>query len=158
MSNAAGHESPFTIRRRIQFAETDMAGVLHFSNYFRLMEEVEHAFWRSMNTSVYAGSERDGERATGSRTISWPRVAVACDYFAPARFEDELDLSIRIVHVGRRSIEFETEFFKGDERIALGRITAVCCETGQGSFTPIEIPTAMRDKLVERISGRAVRD
>ena len=36
----------FTIKRRVQFSETDMAGIMHFANYFRLMEEVEHAFLR----------------------------------------------------------------------------------------------------------------
>ena len=36
----------FEMTRRVQFAETDMAGVMHFANYFRLIEEVEHAFYR----------------------------------------------------------------------------------------------------------------
>ena len=38
----------FTMQRRVEFAETDMAGILHFSNYFRFMESVEHAFFRSL--------------------------------------------------------------------------------------------------------------
>jgi len=143
-------DDAFSIRRQVQFAETDLAGVLHFSNYFRLMEEVEHAFWRSLGLTVYTP---DGERV-----ISWPRVAVACEYFGPARFEDQLELNFWIVHVGRRSLEFEVEFVRDSERIALGRITAVCCETTHGSFAAIEIPASIRDQLTERISpSRATR-
>ena len=158
MDDATQQTAPFSMTRRIQFAETDMAGVLHFSNYFRLMEEVEHAFWRSLDISVYTPHDERGDGTNAGRTISWPRVAVACEYYSPARFEDELDLLFRIVHIGRRSIEFETEFFKGGDRIALGKITAVCCETTGGTFAPIEIPASMRGRLVERISGRALRD
>jgi acyl-CoA thioesterase FadM len=103
------------------------------------MEEAEHGFWRSVNLTVY-GDE-------GARIVSWPRVAVACEYFKPAKFEDELDLHLRVVNVGRRSAEFECEFFRGGERIAQGRMTCVCCETSNGKFAPIEIPAAIRAKL-----------
>jgi YbgC/YbaW family acyl-CoA thioester hydrolase len=141
----------FSIKRRIQFAETDMAGVLHFSNYFRLMEEVEHAFWRSMDMTVYDDQ--------GTRTVSWPRVAVACEYFAPARFEDELDIQFTVTHVGNRSIGYEIEFWKDAERMALGKITAVCCQMKPERFEPIPIPEPIREKLSQKtgVAGRTSR-
>ena len=42
----------FSIRRRVQFAETDLAGIAHFSNFVRWMEETEHAFFRSLGMSI----------------------------------------------------------------------------------------------------------
>ncbi|MGD2111461.1 MAG: hotdog domain-containing protein, partial [Phycisphaerae bacterium] len=72
----------FVITRRVQFAETDMASVLHFANFYRLMEEVEHAFWRSYDLSVM--TEENGH------VIGWPRVSTSCDYFQPLRFEEEV--------------------------------------------------------------------
>ena len=39
----------FKTTRIVQFAETDLAGLLHFANYYRIMEEVEHSFWRSVS-------------------------------------------------------------------------------------------------------------
>ena len=141
----------FSIKRRIQFAETDMAGVLHFSNYFRLMEEVEHAFWRSMDMTVYAQET--------TRVVSWPRVAVACEYFSPARFEDELDIHLTVTHVGNRSIGYEIEFLKHDERLALGKITAVCCEMMPDRFEPVPIPEPIREKLGQetKLAGKDAR-
>ena len=42
----------FQITRRVEFSETDLAGIMHFSNFFRFMESAEHAFWRSLGFSV----------------------------------------------------------------------------------------------------------
>ena len=129
----------FTMRRRVQFAETDMAGVLHFSNYYRYMEEIEHAFWRSLDLTVYL---RDAEPH-----LSWPRVATGCEYFSPLHFEDEVDLALRVTKVGQKSLSYEVEFRCSGKRCATGRVTAVCCMTKPGSFAPTPIPAAIRAKL-----------
>ena len=126
--------------RRVQFAETDMAGVLHFANYHRMMEEVEHGFWRSVGGCVVLQE--------GGRTLSWPRVAVSCEYFAPARFEDELELALTVAHVGERSVTYQVEFRREDERIACGRMTAVCCTMQEGAFRAVAIPEGLRCKLL----------
>lgn len=132
---------PFSITRRVQFAETDMAGVLHFSNYFRYMEEVEHAFWRAMGRSVITPE--------GMQTMSWPRVSVSCEYFAPARFEDEVTLLFRLSHLGGRSLSYEVDFLRAGELIASGKATAVCCGMEEGVFLTMSIPDALRSKLHE---------
>ena len=129
----------FTMHRRVQFAETDMAGVLHFSNYFRYMEEIEHAFWRSLDLTVYL---READPY-----LSWPRVATGCEYFAPLHFEDEVDLALRVTKVGQKSLSYEVQFRRSGERCATGLVTAVCCATKPGSFLPTPIPAAIRSKL-----------
>jgi len=130
--------------RRVQFAETDAAGVLHFSNYYRMMEEAEHAFWRSLDMSVVFESD-EGE-------ISWPRVATSCEYYAPVRFQDELELALRITHMGNRSLSFEIEFRHERQLIALGRTTAVCCTMCDGIFQPVAIPQAVRTKIAPLVT------
>jgi len=130
---------PFVYRRRVQFAETDMAGVMHFSNYFRLMEEAEHEFWRSLGLSVHML-----DRAPG---VSWPRVRVSCEYTAPARFEDDLEIAVRLARVGGRSLDFEVEFLRDGRRIAAGRMTVVCCRYDEGGFRSVEIPASIRAVL-----------
>ena len=129
----------FIIRRRVQFAETDMAGVLHFSNYFRYMEEIEHAFWRSLGLTVY--------HPDAGPSLSWPRVATDCEYFAPLHFEDEVDLAFRVTKIGQKSLSYEVEFRRSGKRCATGRVTAVCCMTKPGSFAPTPIPAAIRTRL-----------
>lgn len=136
----------FALTRRIQFAETDLACVLHFSNYFRLMEEVEHAFFRSLGFSVV--TDVDGV------TVSWPRVSVTCEYRAPLRFEDEVELRLAIVRLGAKSMSFEVDFVHEEQNKATGRITAICCATGpNGAFTSIPIPDVLRAKLSRHVRG-----
>jgi len=66
----------YTFRRRIEFRETDMAGIVHFSNFFAYMEQAEHDFLRSVGMGVIC--EADGKK------ISWPRtksVTYAFDFY-----------------------------------------------------------------------------
>ena len=135
--------SEFRMTRRVQFAETDLAGVLHFANYFRYMEEIEHAFWRSLGMSVIV---RDSERS-----VSWPRVAVHCNYRAPAHFEDELELVLQLTKIGHRSLEFEVEFLRGSDRLAEGRYTTACCEMRGGEFKTIAVPQEIRRVLEPQV-------
>lgn len=134
----------FTRKRRIQFAETDLAGVLHFSNYYRLMEETEHAFLRSIGLCVFETHE--------GKTISWPRVATNCEYFVPAKFEDEIDLVLTVAHVGDRSVAYEVAFVCNGEPIAKGRMVAACCLTSPSSFESTTIPPAIREKLCDMLN------
>ncbi len=129
----------FQMTRRVQFAETDLAGVLYFANYYRYMEEVEHAFWRSVGCSVI--TKMDG------REVSWPRVKTSMEYFAPARFEDELGLLLSITNVSDRSMSLEVDFRRGDEKIAVGKTKAVCCSMIDGRFSSIAIPPPLRAAL-----------
>lgn len=136
----------FTIKRRVQFAETDMAGLLHFANYYRIMEEVEHSFWRSVGRSVM--TEHDGAE------IGWPRVKTGCEYFAPAHFEDELDLVLTVANVTDKSVSYEIEFRRGEQRLAIGRTTAVCCTFENGKMKAVSIPAFLRTPLEEMAQSR----
>ena len=74
----------FKLTRRIEFADTDMAGIVHFANFFRMMEATEHAFFRSLGLTIH------GHEA--GTTTGWPRVSATCDYRAPLRFEEEVEI------------------------------------------------------------------
>ncbi len=131
----------FTMARRVQFAEVDLAGVLHFSNYLRIMEECEHAFWRSREMSVLT--------CESERTIIWPRVSVNCEYFESIRFEDEVMLRLCVTEVGEKSVIYEIEFTRDGRRLAVGTMKTVCCAWGEGSFVSIAIPVPIRRALTE---------
>src|SRR5256885_1133952 len=129
----------FSINHRVQFSETDMAGVVHFANYFRWMEMVEHEFFRSLGLSVMMTHE--------AVAIGWPRIATSCEYFGPARFEDEITLKLRVTKVGGKSLSYEVDFFKADALLAKGKLTSVCVSVRDGAFETISIPQALRQKL-----------
>jgi len=65
----------FHHRRMIEFVDTDMAGIVHFSNYFKYMELTEYVLFRHENLDMM--HHRDGGK------LAWPRVHVECDYRKP---------------------------------------------------------------------------
>ena len=129
----------FSITRRVEFAETDMAGIVHFSNFFRMMEQTEHAFFRSVGLSVVMKHE--------GVELCWPRVAVSCEYSGSARFEDELELKLRVTRIGDKSFSYEVDFVLGGKRIAVGKTTSVCCVVENGGMRSILIPQSIRDRF-----------
>jgi len=137
----------FSITRRVLFHETDMAGVMHFSNYFRLMEEVEHAWWRSLGLSVIDSDGGSGNAK--SEPVNWPRVSASCEFTAPVRFEDELALNLKVAKLGQKSIAFEVEFAHGDKLVGRGTMRAACCTMKNGKFTAVAIPEALRARIAE---------
>jgi YbgC/YbaW family acyl-CoA thioester hydrolase len=123
--------------RRVQFAETDMAGVVHFSCIARYMEEAEHALWREAGLSI---SPADG--ITG-----YPRVAVSIDFKAPLYFEDEFDVHVRIEAISRRTIRYSHTIRRADTLIATGSMTAACVQKVPPPMRAIEIPAAVLERL-----------
>lgn len=135
----------FSIARRIQFSETDMAGIVHFANFYRMMEEVEHAFFRSVGLSV--SMQHDGLH------VGWPRVSASCEFFGPLKFEDEVELCMRVVRVGDKSFSYEVDFLVEGRRVALGKTTSVCCSIEDAGMKSIAIPAAIREKLTGATNG-----
>ena len=113
--------SELTLRRRVTFHEADPAGIVHFSWFFRYMEEAEHALWRAAGVSIAA---RDAN-------VGYPRVSAAFDYHRPLRFEDEFDARIRIVSIRDKSLRYVCTLTKGEEKIATGTVTVVCVSKGE---------------------------
>lgn len=129
--------TPFRYQRRVQFHETDLAGVVHFSSFFKYMEEAEHALWRSAGLTIdRAGAE-----------IGWPRVSAAFDFRSPLRFEDEFEVIVRIATISKRTIEYVFEIVRGDERIGEGSLTAACVSKQAGRMRSIAIPDDIAEKL-----------
>ena len=108
--------SEYRLKRRVQFYETDAAGIVHFSWFFRYMEEAEHAMWRAAGLRIeFPGSE-----------IGWPRVATSFDFHRPLRFEDEFEVWIRVTAITTRSIRYSCVLTLAGVKIATGTLTAVC--------------------------------
>jgi len=125
----------YRLTRRVQFADTDMAGLVHFSCFFRYMEEAEHALWRSAGLSV----------APRGSAIGWPRVAVSCDFKRPLRFEDEFEVRVVVAAMTDKTIRFDCVFTHASEEVARGTMTVVCVEqrAGQG-MSAVAVPPEIR--------------
>jgi acyl-CoA thioester hydrolase len=132
--------TPFRTTRRIEFADTDMAGIVHFANFFRFMEAAEVEFLRSRGLSV--------KMTWDGLSLGFPRVSASCDYLRPARFEDVLDVAVRLEKIGRKSLTYTFEFSRGGEAIARGSLTSVCCRVQPDrALEGMELPEGIRARL-----------
>jgi acyl-CoA thioester hydrolase len=134
----------FRTRRRVEFADTDASGLAHFARFFVFMESAEHAFLESLG--VEAGAKREG---TGEG-MGWPRVGARCEYVAPARFGDTLDILLRVSHRGRTSLGFSFEIRRDETLIARGELRTVCCAiAADGAIRPVTLSEGLAQRLDE---------
>jgi len=133
--------SQFTTTRFVQFSETDMAGIVHFSCFYKYMEEAEHQFFRSLGLNIMLKQE-DGS------IIGWPRVSAKCSFKAPVRYEDLLDIQLKVERIGVKSLTIQYEFWRDETFIARGTMKTVCCLFQHGKeMKSIEIPAEYQKKL-----------
>lgn len=120
-----------TLRRRVQFSETDAAGLVHFSCFFRYLEDAEHALWREAGLSIHPENS----------PIGWPRVSASCDFHRALRFEQEFDVVVRISEMTTRTITYAGEITRNGERIATGSWKIACvARLPDGSMKSTDIP------------------
>jgi acyl-CoA thioester hydrolase len=131
--------------RRVEFVDTDMAGIAHFSTFFRFMESVEHEFYRAVGLPLEPGSfEAD-----------WglPRVHAECDYRTPARFQDLLQVHLEVERLSPRTatyaVRFEHSAGASTKVVAEGRLVICCVQRdprGLG-FTAAPFPAAFTERI-----------
>lgn len=134
----------FKVVRSVEFYETDMAGIVHYSNFFRYMEAAEHGFFRSLGLSVVANHI--------DPPIGWPRVHAECDYVQPLRFEDEVEIHLLVSEIKSKALSYFFRFRKLNAspplEVARGNLTVVCVtHESDGKMKATPIPKAVADKI-----------
>jgi len=134
----------YTLKRRVEFCETDMAGIVHFSNFFRYMEAAEHAFIRSLGASVVLDQY--------DPPLGLPRVHVSCDYLRPLRFEEEFQVHLQVTAKRSKSLSYRFSFSKPEdpqrEILATGKMTVVCvAHLPEGKLKAVALPGEISDRV-----------
>ncbi len=132
----------FRYARHVQFSDTDMVGIVHFSMFFRYMEEAEHALWRAAGLSIFEGADEAG----------WPKVAANFDYKSPLRFPDQFEVDVEIAAVTGRSIRYRFAITRDTVLIGDGALTTVCARKLEGGLRAVEVPAAIVARLKAAIA------
>jgi YbgC/YbaW family acyl-CoA thioester hydrolase len=121
----------FLYRRRVQYKDTDASGIAHFSCFFVYAEEAEHALWRAAGHSV----------EPHETSIGWPRVSASFDFLKPLRFEDEIEVRIRLVERTAKTFRYQSVIVCRGEIAAIGSSTSICVRKVAGEpLRAIDIP------------------
>lgn len=141
---------PFRTERIVEFAETDLAGIVHFSNYFRWMEWAEHAFFRSLDLPLIEKEE--------SIIKGWPRRQVSCQFKKPLRFQDIVIVELAVADITAQAVCYEFSFYKRKEDgqellVAKGEMTTVCVAFSreEGSLRACSISDTVCKRLKEQL-------
>lgn len=127
----------FRIIRRIQFADTDAAGVAHFSRLLVMVEEAEHDFLRSLQIPILTESS------------AWPCVALDVNYVGKCEFGDLIAIELRVANIGRTSVTYEFHAFQttasDQTKVFSGKM--VKCHILPGKPGAAALPNWIRDIL-----------
>lgn len=135
----------FIAKHRVEFFETDLAGIVHFANFYRFMEQAEHEFFRALGLKIH-GSLPD------ATVFGWPRVSATCSFKSPAYYEDEIEVCITVLRLTRRSLTTEYEFRRGNVVVAIGEMKTAYCIISVGSkLESVEMPSEYFDRLTKAI-------
>jgi acyl-CoA thioester hydrolase len=125
-----------THRLRVRYGECDPQGVVFNAHYFAYFDIALTELWREA-AGGYAGMMDDG--------IDLQVVEATARYKAPARFDDELDLTIEVTRLGTTSMVTAITVERAGELLVEGELAHVFVDTDTYTKTPI--PDRLREAL-----------
>ena len=125
---------------RVRWRETDTAGIVHFTNFFSYFEVAEQKLFREVLKTDFLDPK------VKKKIFGLPRVEAYCQYFSPARFDDLLEIELRIGAIGRTSIRYEFSVYNrtSGKLSASGNVKVVAINE---NFRPVAIPAEMVELL-----------
>ena len=128
----------FKTTYRVTWSDVDAAQVVHHSNYFRIFERVEEEFYQHLGFDLKIFTEH---------RFWLPRIEVSCQYKAPARFGDTLEISLSIHEVREKAVTYDytVKIKDNDVLVAEGRVVAVAAD--QKFRKAISIPSDIMKAL-----------
>ena len=137
----------FIHQREVDFADTDMGGIVHFARYLVYSETAEHRLLESLGHSVVNADEN-------GCMLCWPRVSVSADYLRPIHFGQTVAIEVNLVRVGGSSIDYLFELRCGDDLCARIQETVVHCRLHEtDGIQAVRIPDPLREKLQSLLEG-----
>ncbi len=123
---------------RVYWEDTDAGGVVYYANYLKFMERARSEWLRA------CGFEQDVLRDEAGVVFVVRRVEI--DYLSPARFNDQLDVSVSLHETGRASLSVRQELMRGSTCLARAEVTLACVDAVR--FKPVKIPPLLLQTLV----------
>ena len=135
----------FSFKIRVYFEDTDAAGIVFYVNYLKFFERARTEWLRTtgLGHDVLVKSEQ----------VSFVVKHTSVEYHAPARFDDELTVTVTLEKMGRTSLHFRQEAWRFAPRtelepepvlLASTSITVVCVDVN--TLRPAMLPVVLIEK------------
>lgn len=122
---------------RVYYEDTDTGGIVYYANYLKYFERARTEWLRHAEVGQQLLVEQEG--------IMFVVKSTQVEYAAPARLDDELRIGVKIEKLGRASIAFLQQAWRGEQCLVTGRILVAC--VAQTSLRPCAIPVHVVSKI-----------
>jgi acyl-CoA thioester hydrolase len=129
--------SLFTWTVRVYYEDTDAGGIVFYANYLKFFERARTEWLRAAGVDQQALMAREG--------AAFVVKNASIDYHAPARLDDEITLTLRIEKLGRASIQFVQQAYKGDLLLVEASVKVGCVDIA--TVRPRSLPADVADKM-----------
>ncbi len=133
----------YIYKRRPNYYETDMMGIVHHSNYIRYFEEARIAYMRSFGCDVLE-MEKLG--------VIIPNVDAYAKYIIPVKFGEDVDIKVGLTTFNGTRMEYTFTVYRQDGSIAATGHTMHCFV--KSDFRPVSLKKALPEhytKLLEKL-------
>jgi len=130
----------FHLPIRVRFAETDMQGIVFNGNYLVYTDTAVTEYLRHLGYP-YQAMLADG--------FDFVLAHISCDFRAPARFDDPLQVCVRLAELGTTSFRVEFEIYRDGEPTPLFTASSVYVGIDPATTRPVPLPAKFRH-LVQR--------
>jgi YbgC/YbaW family acyl-CoA thioester hydrolase len=128
----------FKTSLRVAWVDTDGAGVVHYSNYFRFFERAEEDFYRFLGFT-FADYKTSG--------LWFPRVEASCQYKKPAHYDEVLEIEVSVEELREKvvTLGFKVTNKTSGDLLAMGHLVIVAADKQMGKAA--KLSAGMVEKL-----------
>jgi len=123
---------------RIYYEDTDAGGVVFYANYLKFFERARTEMLRSF------GFEQD--RLIAEENVIFVVRSIHVDYLKPARFNEQIDVSAKIIENKKTSLTFEQVITRQQDVLCHANIRIACLDVQ--TMKPKLIPVAISEQLI----------
>jgi acyl-CoA thioester hydrolase len=136
-STPASQAEPFLWPVRVYYEDTDAGGVVYYANYLKFTERARTEWLRALGFEQTDLAERHG--------VVFVVRSAAIEYLKPARFNDELRVTVELIKVGAGQIDLVQRVLRGEELLATATVKIAC--VGLRTMRPTRIPQPLATRI-----------
>lgn len=124
---------------RVYYEDTDSGGVVYYANYLKYMERARTEYLREQ------GFEQD--ELVSKENVIFAVRSVNIEYLKPARFNDMLMVSAKIIELKKTRMLFEQSIFRQQDQTLLSTGKILIVSLKADTFKPVAIPQILTEAI-----------
>jgi len=129
--------SLFTWTVRVYYEDTDAGGIVYYANYLKFFERARTEWLRSLGIHQ--------QDLLANESVAFVVRSASVDYLAAARLDDEITLRLNVEKLGRASVQFAQQAWRGDILLSSASVKVGCVDAA--TLRPRSLPDIAAAKM-----------